>query len=243
MARCERDGCDDIAIDFFGVSTRAALSHAGTKRLNSGDMVVLDYAQPAEISRSKHKVVSLFIPRARLRGVIGNPAVLAGQLLPRQGLAAVLRPHMLTTMEQATRMRPGQHIMAINAATGMALSILQIQASGTSNAEQFTTGIYHAALAVITRDCTVAELTPGRVASLACSRATLYRAFAAQGETVAAAIWAARHTHAAIHRLRRSADQRNRFPQRLRRPLHLRPHVQTHIRHNTGGYAERYWGS
>jgi hypothetical protein len=145
VARCERDGCDDIAIDFFGVSTRATLSHAGTKRLNSGDMVVLDYAQPAEISRSKHKVVSLFIPRARLRGAIGNPAVLAGQLLPRQGLAAVLRPHMLITMEQAMRMRPGQRIMAINAATGMALSILQIQASGTSNAEQFTTGIYHAA--------------------------------------------------------------------------------------------------
>ncbi len=195
--RCRRDGYDDIAIDFVAVSTRATLTHAGTKRLHTGDMVVVDCAQPVEINRSKHKVISLFIPRARVRHAVGNPAVLAGQLLPRQGLAALLRQHMLTTMEQAVHLLPVQRVMAINAAADMALSILQIQAGGRLDADQFATGTYHAALALIERECINPELTPQHIAaSLGCSRAALYRAFAKEGMSVAAAIWTARLTHA-----------------------------------------------
>ncbi len=196
--RCRRDDYDAIAIDFIAASTRASLTHAGTKRLHTGDMVVVDCAQPLELNRAKHKVISLFIPRARVRNAVGNPAALAGRLLPRQGLAALLRQHMLTTMEQAAHLFPAQRAMAIGAAADMALSILQMQAGGGLDAGQFTTGTYHAALALIARDCINPELTPQHLAtSLGCSRAALYRAFAGQGETVATAIWTARLAHAA----------------------------------------------
>ena len=49
-------------------------------------MIVMDLAQPAEICRARHKVISLFIPRTRVQAVIGDIANLAGrQLAPTRG--------------------------------------------------------------------------------------------------------------------------------------------------------------
>lgn len=195
--RCRADGCDEICIDYVVVSTRAVLNHAGMRRLQPGDMVVVDCAQPTEINRSKHRVISLFIPRARVRAVHGDPALLADRLLPRHGIAALLRTHMLATLDQAAHLQPAQRILAIEAASDMALAIFQEAATGRLDAEPFAAGIYQAALAIIGRECTNAELTPCRVAqALGCSRAALYRVFATNGHSVAAAIWSARVAHA-----------------------------------------------
>lgn len=197
-ARCRRDDCDDIVIDFMAAASGANLVHGGAKRLHAGDMVVVDCAQPAEISRARHRVISLFIPRARVQAVLDNPAALAGRLLPRQGLAVLLRSQMLAAIDQAAYMLPEQRIMAVNAASEMALSILQMQGTGRASGEGAETGLYHAALALITRDCVNPQLAPQQlVEALGCSRAALYRVFAKEGASVAAAIWEARLAYAA----------------------------------------------
>lgn len=59
--------------------------------------------------------------------------------------------------------------------------------------ERFVHGFYCAALRLIDRECGDPNVTPEQVAfALGCSRATLYRAFAAHGADVAAALWQAR---------------------------------------------------
>jgi AraC family transcriptional regulator, positive regulator of tynA and feaB len=196
--RCRRDDCDDIVIDFVAAASGATLIHGGAKRLHAGDMVVVDCAQPAEISRGRHRVISLFIPRVRVSAVLDDPGALAGRLLPRHGMAVLLRNQMLATIDQAAHMLPEQRIMAVNAASEMALSILQMQGPSRANGEGAETGLYHAALALIARDCANPLLTPQQlVETMGCSRAALYRAFAREGASVAAAIWEARLAYAA----------------------------------------------
>lgn len=161
--------------------------------MNAGDMIVMDLAQPVQMHRTRHQMISLFLPRNRVQAVIGDPAGLAGLQLAPNGLAAMLRSHMRATMDQAHRLQPAQRVMAVNMATEMALSILQVEMQGRNDIAQFATGICQAAKLLIDRECNDPNLTPQRVASaLGCSRAGLYRAFADQGQSIAEMIWAAR---------------------------------------------------
>lgn len=195
--RCGRDGFDDISIDFLVGGAGATLGPTGAQRLHVGDMAVLDCAQPVAIERADFRIVSLFLPRGEVQAVAGDPARLAGQLLPSQGLATLLRHHLLVTLGQAGNMLPAQRAVAISAARDMALAILHMQASSLAAPEYVDAGTYHAALAVISRNCTNPDLSPLQVAAaIGCSRATLYRAFGKQGETVAAAILRLRLAHA-----------------------------------------------
>ena len=108
-------------------------------------------------------------------------------------MTAVLRHHLLTTLNEASFMSPSERVLAVNAAADMALAILQAGRLGTADSEQFGEGFYWAARRLIDRLCTNADLTPERVAvALGCSRASLYRAFARRGESIAATIWSAR---------------------------------------------------
>jgi AraC-like DNA-binding protein len=108
-------------------------------------------------------------------------------------MTAVLRHHLLTTLNEASFMQPSERVLAVNAAADMALAILQAGRFGMADGEQFGEGFYRAAHRLIDRLCANADLTPERVAiTLGCSRASLYRVFARHGETVAATIWSAR---------------------------------------------------
>jgi AraC-like DNA-binding protein len=196
-ARCRADGCDDICIDFIAASVRSSIDHAGARQLKAGDMMVIDLALPTHMQRAKHQVISLFIARNIVQAAIGDARALAGRMLAPVGVAAMLRSHMHTTMEQAHAMSPAQRVMAIQMAREMALSILQTESHDDNAADEFAAGFYQAAKIFIGRKCTDPDLTPERVASaIGCSRAGLYRAFLKHGQSVAAAIWTARVEHA-----------------------------------------------
>lgn len=172
--RCRQDDCDDLSLDFVVVSTRSTMNHGGARRLNAGDLVVIDCAQPHELSRSKHRFISLFLPREKVRGAVGDPAQLAGKLLQPHGLPALLRSHMLMTMDQAAHLRPEERILAVNAASDMALCILRAQAELRPDDEAMEAGLHRAAILLIARECANPELTPLQVATnLGCSRAAL----------------------------------------------------------------------
>lgn len=202
MQRCARDGVNDISIDFLVAGAGVTLGPTGAQRLQVGDMTVLDCARPVAIERADFRIISMFLPRDQVQAVAGDPTRLAGQLLPSQGLATLLRHHLLATLGQAGNMLPAQRAVAIGAARDMALAILHMQASRQQASRQAApeyvdSGTYHAALAVISRNCTNPGLSPLQIAAaIGCSRATLYRAFGKQGETVAAAISRLRLAHA-----------------------------------------------
>ncbi|MDR3533567.1 MAG: helix-turn-helix domain-containing protein [Rhodopila sp.] len=200
VARCQADACDDISIDFMAMSSRASVTHGGARRvLRAGDMIVMDLSQPAELKRAKHRVISLFIPRTRVRTAISEPDRLAGRLLQPRGVAALLRSHMQMTMDQAAQLQPAQRAMAVAVAVAveMALTMIRDEAPDLGNIAVRDTGFYQAAKIFIARDCTNPALTPLHVAQhLGYSRTGLYRVFVRHGKSVSKTIWSARIAHA-----------------------------------------------
>jgi AraC-like DNA-binding protein len=192
--RCRIDGCDDVTIDLMHRSTNTWMDHGGTHRVKAGDLYLVDYAKPSEVRRGRHCTVGLTMSRRLARDVLGDDtAPRAGMKFAASGLARVLSHHLQATFEEAGRMAVAERAAAAKAAKDMALALLQATHEGMADPDRFVHGFHHAALGLIDHECGDPELTPERIAiALGCSRASLYRAFAKRGESVAAAIWQAR---------------------------------------------------
>jgi AraC-like DNA-binding protein len=188
------DGCDDISIDVMRHCQVASIDHRGERRLRPGDVCVVDYAQAIAVRRSRHAAIGLILPRSRVRGATGDDiASLAGSRLVVRGMTAVLRHHLLTTLDEAPCMSASERALAVTVAADMALAVLQASRFGAADVEQFGDGFYRAARRLIDHRCSDPDLTPDQVAGiLGCSRASLYRMFARRGESVAATIWSTR---------------------------------------------------
>ena len=191
--RTRFDGGDDIALELIRSGT-SKLTHNGEHRLGAGDLCLVDYARPFQTVRTRHRAAGVVLSRRRVREVLGDDlSALAGHRVPARGLAAVLRAHMTTTLDEASHMTPQERVIATNAAAEMALAILQAGRFGAVDPEQFGEGLYQAACAVIDRACRDPDLSPDRIAlAVGCSRATLYRLFARRDQSVAAVVWRAR---------------------------------------------------
>jgi AraC-like DNA-binding protein len=192
--RIRGDDCDDISLDLMRRCTMATISQNGERTLHAGDFCFIDYGQPLSVIRPRHTALGIIVSRARVREVIGDEvSSLAGQPIPMRGLAAVLRQHLVTTFDEAEHMSVHERTMAADAACDMMLALLQARRGAAADVGRFATGYHQAALTIIERYCADPELAPGGIAvMLGCSRASLYRAFAQHGESVARAIWIAR---------------------------------------------------
>jgi AraC-like DNA-binding protein len=204
-AHCRRDECDDISIDLMLHWTAASIEHGGERRLRSGDLCIVDYTQPLQAAvPARHRAIGIILTRRVVQEALGNDLIgLMGRCLPMHGIGGLLRSHMLASLDEAPSLSSAQRVLALRAATDMALAALQAEKKAMADGEQFALGFYQAARALINRDCGDIDLTPEAVArELGCSRASLYRLFAARGESVAAVIWATRLDH--VQRLLRS---------------------------------------
>ena len=192
--RCRIDGCDDVTIDLMRRSAGTWMDHGGTQRVRAGELYLVDYAKPSEVRRGAHCTVGLTMSRQLARGVLGDDiAPRAGMKFAASGLARVLNHHLQTTFDEAGRMAVAERAAAAKAAKDMALALLQATHQGVADPDHFEHGSHRAALGLIDVECGDPDLTPERVAAaIGCSRASLYRAFARHGESVAAAIWQAR---------------------------------------------------
>jgi AraC-like DNA-binding protein len=191
--RTRFDGGDDIALELIRYGT-SKLTHNGEHKLRSGDLCLVDYARPFKTVLTRHRSSGIVLSRRRVREALGDDlSALAGHRVPARGLAAVLRTHMMATLDEAPHMTAEDRVVATNAAAEMALAILQAGRFGAADPDQFGDGLYQAACAVIDRSCTDPDLSPDRIAlTVGCSRATLYRLFARRDQSVAAAVWQAR---------------------------------------------------
>lgn len=208
--RLRRDGCDDISVDLMRHCTSTTMISQKTDRiLRSGDLCFIDYGQPLSMVRSRHVANGIIVSRARAQEVVGSDvSSLAGKPISRQGLASVLRQHLIMTFDEAANMLAPERAAATNAAADMMLVLLRTQLGRRVDEDSFTSGFYRAAQIVIDRHCSDPNLTPDRVAAVVgCSRASLYRAFARRGATVAQAIWDAR-LQRALHLLMVRAEGR-----------------------------------
>jgi AraC-like DNA-binding protein len=196
--RCRLDGCDEITIDLMMSCGTASLDHAGERRVRPGDLCVMDYSRPIRVVRSRHRAVGVILSRRRVREVVGDAlATLVGRRLPARGIGALLQSHMRLTLDEAPHMSAAQRIVAVAVAVDMALAAIAAECAAGVDVERHGDAFYHAARALIDRDCANADLTPELVAvALGCSRASLYRVFLRHGESVAATIWATRLDHA-----------------------------------------------
>jgi AraC family transcriptional regulator, positive regulator of tynA and feaB len=197
LRRCRRDGCDDISFDLMASGSAHVVTDERAYGLRAGDIAIVDCSRPVRINRSRHRALSLLIPRDQFSAVQCDPTMFAGRVLRPHGMVGLLRSHLRAIADQAAHLQPEQRILAVGVATEMALSVLQIETRGSMDAERFETGLYHAARALIYRHCTDPDFVPERVAAaLKCSRTVLYRAFAGREQSVAAMIWSARIEHA-----------------------------------------------
>jgi AraC-like DNA-binding protein len=189
--RCAADDIDDIGVDLMMDCQSARLDHGGERRIRAGDVSVLDYAQPSQVMRSRHRAIGLILSRRQVCEALGaDLPPLSGRSLPTDGIGAVLRSHLQATLVEAPRMTPAERLVAIAAGVEMTLAALQAEHRGVADPEQFAGGFYLAACRKIERDCADPQLTPEIVAlSLGSSRASLYRMFFRHGQSVSAMIW------------------------------------------------------
>jgi AraC-like DNA-binding protein len=197
-ARCRADGHDDISLNLMVFSPRTSIAHGGARLVpRAGDLMMIDSTLATEMSRTKHRVISLFIPRAKVTTICPDPRRLAGRLIRPDGMASVLRAHLQATMDNASHMKPQQQTMAMDIAMQLALATLSEEAGAPIDDPVLDEGLYQAAKRHIAQDCTNFVTNPLSVARyLNCSRAGLYRAFARHGESVSSCIWLARLAHA-----------------------------------------------
>lgn len=191
--RTRFDGGDDIAIELLRSGT-SDLSHNGEHRFTAGDMWLVDYERPFQVTRSRHRACGIVLSRRRVVDVLGRDfPSLAGRRLPVRGLTAVVREQMIASLGEAPYMTAEQRTAAVGALADMALVVLQSAHLGAADPDQLGEGLYRSAVAVIERACVDPGLSPEQVAlAVGCSRATLYRLFSRNDHGVSEAIWNAR---------------------------------------------------
>ncbi|WP_284945379.1 helix-turn-helix domain-containing protein [Acidisoma cladoniae] len=208
-SHCRSDLCDDIILDFIVTTSGASVDNGTGRRLpHAGDMIMMDLSRPLHIVHARHRIISLFLPRERVRSVLADPSRLAGQTLQPRGIVALMRSHMQMTIDQGAQLHPVERVVAVSATVDMALLAIQGQFAKNPEEDNFQLGLYHAAVRLIRNDFSDPNLDPAAVTrGLGCSRATLYRVFGARGESVAKMIWTIRIE--AAYRMLRAVEYRN----------------------------------
>lgn len=200
--------------DLSGARTRASLSRlesanltigvilAGRRdyelgdwrhRAKAGDLYIYDASQPSRLSMSDHHVVYLSLRADEVDRVLGpnrpDPDRLL-QTLSQAPLRPYLEMQLAQLVESERRPAPIDSGRLLDIALDLALLMLQ-QAPSLPDMDpgELRRGVVAAAQALIAQKLDDPRLDPDVIASaLGLSRATLYRAFAGQGLTVAGQI-------------------------------------------------------
>jgi len=152
-----------------------------------GQILIKDFSRPAtacwgESSRS----LNLHVPRVTVTDAVGDKVRhLHGTVLSREGLSPMLEAQLLVLANIAARPTNAVREAALDATVDLAASVLRCELGTPIEDEANNAGLFAAAQMLIRTHLT-SHLNPELIARrLHCSRAHLYRVFAARGETVA----------------------------------------------------------
>jgi AraC-like DNA-binding protein len=208
-----RDGGEDLALYLV---QEGSVRHRQDKdrdvSVMPGEFLLLDMARASESSLGCCKLIELDLSPCRLRDALGTiPAPsLVTDALRASKLAPLIRTHLAALPEILETMSEAEQAFALRATEDFAVSILQgafFTASGAAfadaNKQPSAHALFLAASRLIDSELSHPHLGAAMVArALGCSRATLYRAFACNGQSVGQYIRRMR-----LARLRRLLEQ------------------------------------
>jgi AraC-like DNA-binding protein len=184
------DGLDMVSLTLM-LGPNARHQFGGGAKLTvvqSGEILIKDFTQPATAQwNTSSRSLNLHLPRIAVEDAVGDKVDrLHGAVLTKQGLSPMLESQLLILADIAPRVSSVMRAAALDATVQLAASVLRCELGLPIEDEANHGGLFAAAEALIRRHLTSHHLSPELIArQLRCSRAHLYRAFAAQGETVA----------------------------------------------------------
>jgi AraC-like DNA-binding protein len=185
-----QDGLDMVSLTLMlGPHARHQFGGGGKLTVvQPGQILIKDFTQAATACwHISSRSVNLHLPRITVEDAIGDKVKhLHGVVLSREGLSPMLQAQLLTLANIAPRLKNAARAAALDATVELAASVLRCELGAPIEDEENNAGLFAAAQMLIRRHLTSRDLTPELIAGqLRCSRAHLYRLFAAHGETVA----------------------------------------------------------
>lgn len=169
-------------------------------RAHSGRLHLMDPSGGGELVSGGHWNIYLAMPRAMVADALGRPSIGVSDL-PDTPLAGLLWSHMQGIIRHGDAMSGEETTAAMQAASAMALVVLRQMGRGTLQSDTADTeaDTLLAAQQFMTAHRHRPRLTVDHVArAVGCSRARLYRVFAARGLSVADQLRDSRLIHGRI---------------------------------------------
>lgn len=184
-----RDGLDMVSFTLMlGPHARHQFGGGGKLTVvQPGQILIKDFTQPATACWDiSSRSLNLHLPRITVEETVGDKVRhLHGAVLSREWLSPMLEAQLLVLANIAPRLRNAVRAAALDATVELAASVLRCELGTPIEDEANDAGLFAAAQMLIRRHLT-SHLNPELIArQLHCSRAHLYRVFAARGETVA----------------------------------------------------------
>jgi AraC-like DNA-binding protein len=196
-----RDGLDMVSFTLMlGPHARHQFGGGGKLTVvQPGQILIKDFAQSATACwHASSRSLNLHLPRITVENVVGDKVKhLHGAVLTGEGLSPMLGAQLVMLANIAPRVKTAMRAAALEATVDLAATVLRCELGAPIEDEVNNAGLFAAAQMLVRRQLTSHHLTPELIArQLHCSRAHLYRVFAAQGETVAKYVRELRLQHA-----------------------------------------------
>jgi AraC family transcriptional regulator, positive regulator of tynA and feaB len=158
-------------------------------QLRSGELFVSDYGRQMRMTWAPHGFLFLVLPRKMVEAALGRRAHFGTRTvrkLQAQGLAPLLRMQLRMLALRASQLDGGEWAAGLAASTDLALAVLRRHFDlGNLRTDHGPPALFEVARRFIERQSRRPDLDAGGIAAeLGCSRSQLYRAFAAQGQSV-----------------------------------------------------------
>jgi AraC family transcriptional regulator, positive regulator of tynA and feaB len=155
----------------------------------SRGLIIFDCDRPATALASRYDLSYLAVPRAVVAAAMGRDPIPHGEValfLPDRGLPAVLLAHLRAMAVHGTALNESERSVAMQAASALAMTLLSSLGGRPDEVDEaIDASRYQAAKRYMARNIGRQDLTAHQIAAaVGCSRAYLYRLFAARDETV-----------------------------------------------------------
>lgn len=197
-AQARSDGIDVMTFGFVFSGRRSTETADGATAIaEPGSFFAYDAARPSKVDWTAHRSASLVLPRQSVINAIGGDIPAEAELAQRLAndpLAPFLRGYLHQLVQHGTALDTDGHRVTLAGLTGLALAALRsayrIEAQDEAAQRR---ALLTAAKTFIDRHLTRPDLDAAMLATaLGISRASLYRLFSGQEQSVSAAIRAAR---------------------------------------------------